>query len=74
MQDKETGEVAQEEERHRCECREWMRRRLKLGKDWLRGVLQDIERKRGAAACQRLRDDIAQQWKLGNRGDYGDWR
>lgn len=63
-----------DEERHRCEVREWMRRRTENGKDWLRGILDGIERKRGKTAADRLRSDIARQWKQGNRGEYGDWR
>lgn len=64
----------EEEHRHRCEVREWMRRRGENGKEWLRGVLRDIEKRRGKPAAERLKRDIAEQWQLGNRGEYGDWR
>jgi len=68
----------QEIERHRCEVREWIRRRVEKGKvegvEWLRQVLRDIEKRRGEKAAQKLKDDIADQWEKGNRGALGDWR
>lgn len=67
-----------EERRHVCEVREWLKRRAAMGpqegKPWLSKVLQDIAKKRGAAAAERLRNDIGSQWKAGNRGEPGDWR
>lgn len=66
--------MLEEEHRHRSEVREWMRRRRVKGIQWLRGVLMDIERKRGKQAAERLRNDIRTQWELGNRGEPGDWR
>lgn len=76
---KEAGEfkVSQEEEelhRHRSECREWMRRRRLNGIQWLRDVLASIEKKRGKVAAERLKHDISEQWRRGNRGEPGDWR
>lgn len=44
------------------------------GKGWLAGVLEDIGKRRGKPAAERLKRDIAEQWKRGNRGEYGDWR
>lgn len=68
----------EEEHRHRCETREWIRRRAAIapgpGKVWLRQVIQDIEKRRGKQAAERLRSDIADQWRKGNRGALGDWR
>jgi hypothetical protein len=68
----------EEERRHVCEVREWLKRRAAMGpregKPWLAKVLQDIAKKRGAAAAERLRNDIVDQWKAGNRGEPGDWR
>lgn len=68
----------EEEHRHRCETRDWIRRRAEIapgpGRAWLKQVMQDIERKRGKQAAERLRSDIVEQWKRGNRGRYGDWR
>lgn len=68
----------EDESRHRAEVREWIRRRAAMGplegKPWLAKVLQDIAKKRGAAAAERLRNDIADQWRKGNRGEPGNWR
>lgn len=68
----------QEEERHKCETREWIKRRAAMGpqngKGWLAKVMQDIEKRRGKKAAERLTDDIREQWKKGNRGEWGDWR
>ena len=70
--------MQEEEQRHRCEVTEWIRRRAAMpverGKTWLRGVLKDIERIRGKQAAERLTNDILGQWKKGNRGAPGDWR
>jgi hypothetical protein len=63
-----------EEHRHRSEVRYWIGRRVENGKEWLRGTLEDIERRRGRAAANRLRYDIAAEWAAGNRGEPGDWR
>lgn len=67
-----------EEERHRCEVRDWIRRRAQMdpeaGRAWLRQVIEDIRKKRGKDAAERLKSDIAEQWKHGNRGAPGDWR
>ena len=68
----------EEEERHRSEVREWMKRRAAMaaeqGKQWLRGVLVAIEKRRGKKAAERLTSDIREQWTKGNRGEWGDWR
>lgn len=68
----------EEERRHRCEVTEWIKRRAakgpQEGKPWLAKVLQDIAKKRGQRAAERLRNDIATQWKAGNRGEPGGWR
>jgi hypothetical protein len=63
-----------EQHRHRCETRQLLAWRAQRGKEWLREFLSGIERKRGPAAADRLRYDIAEQWKLGSRGERGDWR
>jgi hypothetical protein len=69
---------SEEQRRHECEVREWIRRRAAMGpqdgKGWLAKVIQDIERKRGKKAAERLRNDIVGQWSRGNRGEFGDWR
>lgn len=64
----------QKEHMHRCEVRTWMRMRTTRDVVWLRKVLMDIAKKRGEQAAQRLRDDIADQWRKGNRGEFDDWR
>jgi hypothetical protein len=68
----------QEQQRHQCEVREWIRRRVRMGPDagkgWLAKVLADIEKRRGTRAAEGLRSDIREQWKRGNRGEPGDWR
>jgi hypothetical protein len=33
-----------------------------------------VEEKRGKKAGDRLRNDVLTQWRLGNRGEHGDWR
>lgn len=60
--------------RHCCEVREWLRRGANQDKGWLVLLLQDIAKKRGRAAAERLRDDFREQWQRGNRGELGDWR
>jgi len=37
-------------------------------------MLAGIEKARGKEAAERLKRDIATQWRLGNRGAAGDWR
>lgn len=70
--------MLEEQTRHVCEVREWIRRRAAKGpsegRGWLAKVMQDIEKRRGTQAAERLRDDIVGQWKAGNRGAFGDWR
>lgn len=70
--------MQEEEKRHRCEVRDWLRRRAGMagetGKSWLRKVLSDIKRIRGEQAAERLRNDIVDQWQKGSRGALGDWR
>lgn len=64
----------QEIERHRCEVREWLKRGIEEPKEWVKQLFVDIAKRRGAKAAQRLKDDISDQWKRGNRGEWGDWR
>jgi hypothetical protein len=70
--------LEEDQRRHECETREWIKRRAAKGpqdgKTWLGDVLKAIEKRRGKVAAERLRRDIRQQWTLGNRGEYGDWR
>jgi hypothetical protein len=70
--------VIDEEQRHQCETRDWIRRRAQKdpqrGREWLGDVLRDIEKRRGREAAERLKRDISEQWARGNRGAPGDWR
>lgn len=36
--------------------------------------LERVERARGKPEADRLRQEARQQWQLGNRGDWDDWR
>jgi hypothetical protein len=63
-----------EEHRHRCEVREWIRRSAGQGAEWAKELLAGIARKRGKAAAERLWRDIREQRKRGNEGAAGDWR
>lgn len=63
-----------EEHRHRCEVRQLIAWRVKHGRIWLREHLAGIEKVRGKPARASLEADILQQWGLGNRGAWGDWR
>jgi hypothetical protein len=67
-------QAEEEEHRHRCEVREWLRRGKDKDAEWLTGLIKGIAAKRGKPAAERLWRDIRQQWKLGNRGEFGDWR
>jgi len=66
--------VYEDEERHRCEIREWLRRGRDKPKEWVVDLLRDIAKRRGKPAAQRIGRDLSQQWKAGNRGEPGDWR
>lgn len=62
--------------RHQCEVRHYLAQRVEKGasgRDWLRRMLADIEKRRGRAAAERLRVDIVDQWKKGSRGEAGTW-
>ena len=58
-----------EEFRHQCLVRYIIKLRLK-DRDKAMKFLQTWEKNKGS----RLRIDVMQQWKLGNRGDHMDWR
>jgi hypothetical protein len=60
-----------EEHRHRCEVRFLIGERKKRGVHWLRDFLS---KKEVAPRRERLEKDIAKQWRLGNIGNWGDWR
>jgi len=62
-----------EQYRHECEVREVIKKRIA---DRLNALeyLNLVEQKRGKKAGDRLRNDVLTQWRLGNRGEHGDWR
>lgn len=64
--------MTQEEYRHRCEVRVYLYERSQKGKDHLRKMLSHP--KLSAQRRERLANDIWEQWKLGNRGEYGCWK
>ncbi len=36
--------------------------------------LMDVEKRRGEKSTEGLRNDAREQYRLGNRGKWGDWR
>lgn len=63
-----------ETHRHRCEVRSVLRWRATNGSAWVQEWLSGVEKARGKAAADRLREDCTAQWAKGNRGAAGDWR
>ena len=57
--------------RFECEVRYCIKLGL-TGK--LDGYLDEVCKKRGIPEARKLRDAARNQYRLGNRGDYGDWR
>lgn len=68
------GVIDDATELFRCECRELLRLMAKSGVDAVDARIAKIEERRGAAAAERLRRTCSEQWRLGNRGEKGDWR
>ena len=60
--------------RHQCEVRTCLRLSNEKGKKALRDYLDGCLSRRGQYATDLLKQDIAEQWKLGNRGEDGEWR
>lgn len=61
-------EQEHEQHRRRCLVREMCRLTAQRGIGWLEGFV------RGWALWDRIGEDVRVQWKLGNRGEPGDWR
>lgn len=61
-----------EKERHECEVRYVLRMRVESRERAL-NYLKGVEEKR-PRGIDKLRKDVIEQWKLGNRGVHGDWR
>jgi hypothetical protein len=66
--------VSEEENRHRSEVREWLRRGIDKDKTWLNELVKGIAKVRGKPSAERLWRDLKEQWQRGNRGEAGDWR
>lgn len=64
-----TADLTREDERHRAEVR-WVCANPQKADSYIRFV----EAKRGPEAAERLRADAREQYRLGNRGAFGDWR
>ena len=62
---------ASEQHRHRCETRHLIRQVSERGREWVRQYLDD---KRVAGRQARLRADLNEQIKRGNRGQEGEWQ
>lgn len=58
---------------HRCEVRDAIAKFVKGGRKALELYVAMVEQKRGSASAARLRDDARDQYKKGNRGEYGNW-
>ena len=61
------------QEMHRCEVRDAIAKFVKGGRKALELYVAKVEQKRGSASAARLRDDARDQYKKGNRGEYGNW-
>lgn len=64
----------EEQWRHQCEVRTYLRWAADKGFEHVRRHLELVAQKRGQAAADRLRADMNEQWRLGNRGHHNDWR
>ena len=60
-----------EEYRHQCEVRQLLAWRKERGLQWFRQYISD----HGFGGRKaKLLGDVAEQWKLGNRGEKGLWK
>ena len=62
-----------EEFRHQAEVRQIIKWRMQ-DRNRAMEYLQDVAKKRGQDAADRLRKDSAEQWDRKNRGLQGDWK
>lgn len=62
-----------EEFRHQAEVRQIIKWRMQ-DRNRAMEYLQDVAKKRGQDAADRLRKDSAEQWDRKNRGLEGDWK
>lgn len=59
---------------HQCEVRDVLRRLKVGGEEWLEGFIVKVRTARGDAPADALLAEVKAQHRLGNRGEYGDWR
>lgn len=57
-----------------AEVRALLVMRAKQGKAAVEGYMATVARRRSPAFARGLEEECRQQWRLGNRGAYGDWR
>ena len=57
--------------RHQCEVRQLLKWRAEKGLAWFR---EYISANRFGGRKAKLLGDVAEQWKLGNRGEKGQWK
>lgn len=60
-------------DRHQCEVRHVLALRV-IGNSEASRYLARVEEKRGEKVVEELKKDARQQWDLGNRGKWGDWK
>ena len=63
-----------EEERRRCFVRWILAYTVSNGKKEAEVYFKRIEKRHGEQYASKLKDECREQWKLGNRGQLGDWR
>jgi len=76
-----TREISEEEHKYRCLVRWVIKYRMEnrdAAHKWLRGGVDEknIYRKgwMEVRPDSPLEKDVINQWKLGNRGEYGEWK
>ena len=60
-----------EEHRHRCEVRQLLKWRAEKGLQWFREYISTYG---FGGRKAKLLNDVAEQWKRGNRGEKGTWK
>lgn len=64
----------EELERHRCLIRWILALTASKGKKAADEYFSRFAKRHGDNNAEKLRAECREQWKLGNRGDFGDWR
>lgn len=64
-------------DRHQCEVRYVLKLRCE-SREMMLGYLYhneiSVQKKRGKEEADRLMREASDQWRMGNRGGWGDWR